>query len=113
LSITVIGNTYIEDNLTEMIEKISAGNSLSDAVDESEIFEKLLVSMIKIGEETGSLDSILTTTSEFYEQETDHAIDSMLAILEPVLLIVMAVVIGTVLIAVMYPIITGYGTIGV
>jgi type IV pilus assembly protein PilC len=112
LSMTVVGNAFIERSLAAMIEKISAGDSLSDAVDEAGVFETLLSSMIKIGEETGSLDTILTTTSEYYEQETDQAIDGLLGILEPVLLIVMAVIIGSVLIAVFVPIISGYGTIG-
>jgi type IV pilus assembly protein PilC len=112
LTITVMGNTYIEKKLTGIIENVSAGNSFSEAVNDAEIFEKLLSSMIMIGEETGSLDTILEATSDYYEQETEYAIDALLGILGPMLMIVMALIIGSVLVAVFIPIITGYETIG-
>ncbi len=112
LSVRVIGNSYIEYKLLGVLETVSTGNSLSDAVDEIHVFDKLLSSMIRIGEETGSLDTILNTVSEYYEEETESAIESLLAMLEPLMLILMAGIIGTILVAVMLPIYTGYGTIG-
>jgi type IV pilus assembly protein PilC len=68
--------------------------------------------MVKIGEETGSLDTILESVSDYYDQETDMAVSRLLGLLEPVLLIVMAVVIGTILVSVMYPIFLLYQQTG-
>lgn len=112
LSMNVIDNSYIRDSLNRVVEKVSVGQSLSDSVMEINVFDGLLGSMIKIGEESGSLDSILESVSTYYETETESAIESLLAILEPALLVVMAIIIGTVLVAVMLPIFNMYGQIG-
>ncbi|MEG1501247.1 MAG: type II secretion system F family protein [Clostridiales bacterium] len=112
LSVGVVGNKYIEEKLTVVMEKVSLGSSLSDSLIREQAFDSLLPSMIKIGEETGSLDSILNSVADYYDQETETSIDGLLGIMEPVLLIFLAIIIGSVLIAVMLPIFTGYGTIG-
>lgn len=111
LSINVIENTYIAESLNKVVEDISVGETLSSAIIESNVFDQLLPNMIKIGEETGSLDTILISVADFYETETETAIESLLGILEPLLLIVMALVIGSIVVAVITPIFASYGKV--
>ncbi len=111
LSVNVVGNSYIAHQLRSIIEEVSVGNSLSVSLEEADVFDSMLPSMVRIGEETGSLDSILNSTSEYYERETESAIEAILAILEPVMLIIMAIIIGTILISVLMPIFESYGQV--
>ena len=112
LASKVMGNVYLEQRLTIIMDKISVGNSLSESLAEEKILDRLLGSMVKIGEETGSLDTILESVSDFYDQETETAIETMLGMLEPIMLVIMAAVIGTILVSVMYPIFLLYQQIG-
>ena len=69
-------------------------------------------SMIRIGEESGSLDDVLRRTADFYDEEVDMAIAKMTAMLEPLLIVFMAGVIGSVIIAIMMPMFKMFDTIG-
>ncbi len=112
MSGNVIQNSYIESLFEKLLADVSVGQPLSVAITEIKFFDSMLANMIKIGEESGSLDTILLSVSDFYESETESAIEALLAILEPALLIVMAIIIGTVLVSVMVPIFNSYGKIG-
>ena len=63
----------------------------------------MLISMIEIGEETGSLNALLETTANFYDDEVDYAIESMIQMINPIILLVMAIVVGTIVMAVAMP----------
>ncbi len=112
LSINVVDNLYIEKALKNVIEKVSIGQTLSQTLEEIDVFDRLLPSMVRIGEETGSLDTILISMSEFYESETEVAVESLLAILEPAILVGMAIIIGFILVSVIVPLFGMYGQIG-
>jgi type IV pilus assembly protein PilC len=112
LSSKVVGNVYLEQRLTVIMDEISEGNSLSDSLAAEKILDPLLSSMVRIGEETGSLDSILNSISDYYDQETDAAITKMLGLIEPLMLVIMAGVIGVILVSVMVPIFQLYQQIG-
>ena len=71
------------------------------SVAKTEIFESMFCSIIYVGEESGSLDNILKTTAEYYEEESDSAIQRMVSLLEPVMIIVLGVVIGLVIASVL------------
>ncbi len=111
LSTNVIGNIYMEDKLEGASSAVGSGVPLSEAVGKLEVFDRMLPNMISIGEETGDLDGMLNTTAEYFEGESDTAIESLLAILGPVLLIILAIVVMLILVSVMMPIYDGYGTI--
>lgn len=111
LTRNVINNKYIEHVLGNIAEEASSGRTISSAIGNTETFDTLLPSMIKIGEETGNLDFMLESTADYYDQETEAAIEKLLTILEPVLLVVLAIVIGAVLISVMLPIFQSYSAI--
>ncbi len=112
LSTNVVDNLYIEEKLESATAAIGGGTSLSEAIEDIEVFDRMLPNMIAIGEETGDLDGLLTTTAEYYEGESDTAIESFLSMLGPALLIILAILIALILVAVMVPVYNSYDTVG-
>lgn len=80
-----------------------AGDTLSDAIKESQLFPPMLGSMIKIGEEAGELDNILSKTADFYDEELERAIEAFTTILDPIMLVIMGVVVGFLIISILTP----------
>ncbi len=99
----VVGNTVVQDKLELSSEDVRKGVSLSRAVHEVGVFPPMVDSMIRIGEESGSLDDILYKTADFYDEEVEVALQKMAALMEPVMLVAMAVVIGFIVIAMAMP----------
>ncbi|MGH4137995.1 type II secretion system F family protein [Clostridium sp.] len=100
----VVGNKVAEKALEAIKEKVLKGVSLGEAIGETTIFPMMLNSMIKIGEESGSLDDILDKTANFYDEELETSLKKMTTMIEPLMIIVMGVVIGFIVIAMMMPI---------
>lgn len=107
-----IGNAYIEGQFEAMIAKVRSGEPLSKALIEVDGFQKKLASTILVGEETGSLDEMLDSIADSLDYEAARALEKLVALLEPVLIIVMAIIIGFVVVAVILPIYQSYSTIG-
>ncbi len=99
----VVGNKVIHDRLAIAAENVRKGVALSRAVNEVGVFPPMVDSMIKIGEESGSLDDILYKTADFYDDEVEVALQRMTSLMEPLMLVVMAVVIGFIVIAMAMP----------
>ncbi len=112
LSTNVVDNLYVEEKLEAATTAIGGGTALSEAIEDMEVFDRMLPNMIAIGEETGDLDGLLETTAEYYEGESDTAIEAFLSILGPVLLIILAILIALILVAVMVPVYNSYDTVG-
>ena len=108
---TTIGNTYIESQFDELIAAIRAGENLSAAIDRVDGFTKKLSSTVMVGEETGALDSMLISIADQMEFESEMAVSKMVAMLEPAMIVVMAVIVGFIMIAVIQPIYGSYQTI--
>lgn len=103
LATDVIQNKLAEDALKRVSERISKGYGLAEQLQEEKIFPQMLSSMIKIGEETGSLDDILAKTADFYEEELEHQIQTTTAMVEPLMILSMGVVIGFIIVSIMTP----------
>lgn len=101
--IQVIGNKYVEERLLEAMEHIKRGEGVSRPLAAIESFPPMLISMIRIGEETGTLDDLLVKTSEFYDEEVERASTAMITALNPLIIVVMAIVLAPVLIAIALP----------
>lgn len=101
--IQVIGNKYIEDQLESTLENIKRGEGISRPLNSINIFPPMLISMIRIGEETGTIDELLIKTSEFYDDEVERASTNMVQALNPLILLAMVIVILPVLIAIALP----------
>lgn len=99
----VVDNSVVEERLLKSIESIRKGIPLSRAVKQVDIYPPMVDSMIKIGEESGALDDILFKTADFYDQEVDEAITRATSLIEPLMIVVMAVMIGFIVIAMYLP----------
>ena len=106
-----IGNTYIDSQFDDAVAKVRSGGNLSDALDNIKGFTKKLTSAVRVGEETGSLDTMLNSIADSMEYESNMAVDRMVATLEPVLIVVMAIIIGFIMISVLMPIYGSYDAI--
>lgn len=99
----VLENKVAEDAILRIRERVVRGDGLSTPIRENDIFPKMLSSMIKIGEESGSLDDILNKTADFYDDEVEQAIQTTTSLIEPLLIVIMGVVIGGIVISIMLP----------
>ncbi len=107
-----IGNLYIERQFEQVIANITAGEPLSVAISRVNGFVKKLESSIRVGEEAGSLDRMLNSIADDMEFESERAIGQMVAYLEPVMIVIMAAVVGFIMISVIVPIYQSYQTVG-
>ena len=104
----VLENKIAEDAIMKIRDRVVRGDGLSSPIRENDIFPKMLSSMIKIGEESGSLEEILNKTADFYDDEVEQAIQTTTSLIEPLLIVVMGVVIGTIVISIMLPMFNMY-----
>ncbi len=105
-SVSVLGNSYVNKRFEEVVDNIKLGESMSKAVEKTGIFEGMFTSIIFVGEESGTLDTILSKAADYYEEEGDTAITKLVGMLEPVMIIIMGVAIGLVLAAI-FPMLYG------
>ena len=108
----VLNNTYLEEKFVSVLEGVSRGDLISQAIERTEEFDKMLSSMIFIGEESGSLGDILSSTADYFDNEADAALQRMVAMIEPIMIVILGVVIGFIVISIMQPIFTMYGSVG-
>ncbi|NLC43541.1 MAG: type II secretion system F family protein [Clostridiales bacterium] len=99
----VVGNRVIADGIISVKEDMRKGYDLSGPVQRLGLFPPMVHSMIRIGEESGALDDVLQKTADFYDEEVDVAIQKMTTMLEPIMIIVMALVIGFLVVAMYLP----------
>jgi type IV pilus assembly protein PilC len=112
LTTNVLDNAVVNEKMTGVIDEIRAGGSLSTALHRTELFPQMMVTMINVGEESGALDEILEKTADFYDLESDDAIQKLVSMLEPVMIVVLGGVVGTVIIGIMLPVFGMYENVG-
>lgn len=101
---SVVGNDIYARVLTEAGEAVRSGSSLSDALSRYPEVPAIMVAMIKIGEETGELGSILKTMAQFYKREVDNAVDTLVGLIEPIMIVALGLGVGLLLTSVLVPI---------
>ncbi len=102
--VKIVDNQVLADTLEEARDKIIKQGKISQYLKQTGIFPPLAIYLIKTGEESGKLDVMLLTVADNYEKELTEVVDSMVAALQPLLLIVMAVIIGFIVAAIALPI---------
>lgn len=112
ISRKTIGNTYIERQFDVAIGCLRAGGSLSEALEKVKGFRKKLPSVVRVGEESGDLVQMLDAMADSFDYESEMAVNRLISYLEPVLITLMAVLIGFIMISVMMPIYESYSAIG-
>ena len=97
------GNSIISDAVLEVKARVREGNSFAEPMSKLDVFPNLIVQMVEVGEQTGALDDMLQRVSEFYIGEVDQTVDNLTSILEPFLVVIMGVVIGSIIICLYLP----------
>lgn len=106
-----IDNKYIESQFDTVIKDVQAGQNLSEALAKVDGFTKKLISSVVVGEETGTLDDMLNTAADQLEYDSEMAIQSLVSMLEPLIIAGLAVVVGFIIISVIQPIYGSYESI--
>ena len=83
---------------------------LSQALEELNLFQPVLISMVAAGEESGALDMVLEDAGSFYEKAAARAVNQMIALLEPAMILILALVVGSVVMAIMMPVFNMYSS---
>ena len=100
----VISNEILAKDVREMCSNIKEGEKLSDRMEQSPHFPPMAVNMVAVGEETGELEQTLGRVAESYENETERVIKTITTLLEPLMIVVMAVIVGFIVFAMIMPI---------
>ena len=98
------GNIVYEEAVLRMKDEVATGQRLQRAMENTGLFPNMVVQMIAVGEESGSLDTMSGKVAEFYEAEVDNAVDSMSSLLEPLIMAILGVLVGGMVIAMYLPI---------
>ncbi len=101
-----IGNEVVQNAVDAVHDSVQDGGTIAAPLDESKVFPAMVVNMIDVGEETGALDSMLMKVADIYDAEVEAAVDAMLALLEPMIIIVLGGIIGFIVVALYLPIFT-------
>lgn len=99
----VAGNRVIEDVLLESQKSLEQGDSLSKPMEGHWVFPPLILHMIRVGEESGALDSMLKRVADIYEQEVNEASDKLQSLIEPILIIFLAIIVGVLVLSIIVP----------
>ena len=100
----IVGNTIIESSIEVAAKRVKEGSSVSNALSKSDFLPKMVIGMISAGEASDNLDSMLLNIGNVYETELDLTVTSITNLIEPIIIIIMGIVIGTIVISVLLPI---------
>ena len=98
------GNRVIHDAVMGSRASIAGGETIAGPLKESGVFPPMVVQMINVGEQTGGLDEMLSKIADFYDGEVDTAVEALLAVMEPIMIVVLGVVVGGMIVAMYLPI---------
>jgi type IV pilus assembly protein PilC len=105
------GNSIVEDAIMATRKSIEEGKTISGPLEVTGVFPSMVVQMIAVGEQTGALDTMLSKIADFYEDEVDEAVENLMALLEPVMILFLGVMIGGIVISMYMPMFTLIGKI--
>lgn len=108
----VIGNAVAEEGIKNAMTAIKNGQGLAAPLDSAKIFEPIVIQMIQIGEDTGSLDTMLSKTADFFDDEVEASLSQLMTVVEPVMLLLMGGVVATIVIAMLLPMYGMLDTLG-
>ena len=97
------GNSIVEDAIMATRKSIEEGKTISGPLEETAVFPSMVVQMISVGEQTGALDVMLSKIADFYEDEVDEAVENLMALLEPIMILFLGIMIGGIVISMYMP----------
>ncbi|MEG0086795.1 MAG: type II secretion system F family protein [Niameybacter sp.] len=108
----VVDNTLVEKGLMEATVQVGEGVPLSKPLEEMKIFPLMVTHMVKVGETTGEMESILTNVADFYDSEVETTVAQVTTLLEPLIIVLLAIVVGGVVLSIVQPMFQMYGALG-
>lgn len=109
----VVGNAVAEEAIGNAIKAVKHGEGLAAPLEATPIFDMMVIKMIQIGEDTGSLDEILIKTADFFDSEVETGLTQLMLLIEPIMLIIMGALIATIVVAMLLPMYSMLNTLGV
>jgi type IV pilus assembly protein PilC len=104
----IIGNTIVKDKIRTVIKGIKDGKSLCERIKSIDYFPPIIISMVKVGEDTGELDTALLKSADFYEQEVESSMHQLTTLVEPLVIILLAAIVGFIMLSVLLPMFSIY-----
>ena len=98
------GNIVYEEGVMRMRDEVSTGQRLQQAMENTDLFPNMVIQMIAVGEESGSLDEMSAKVADFYEEDVDNAVDNLSSLLEPMIMAILGVLVGGLVISMYLPI---------
>ena len=108
----VVDNTVVEKGLLEAKFQIGEGVPLSKPLEDMQVFPLMVTHMIKVGETTGEMEEILTNVANFYDEEVETTVAQVTTLLEPLIIVLLAIVVGGVVLSIVQPMFQMYGALG-
>lgn len=106
------GNVVVAKAVQDIHESVKEGETITAPLEKSGVFPPMVVSMVDVGEQTGALPEMLLKISDNYDEEVDNAVSAMTSLLEPIMIVFLAVVVGSIVIAMFLPLIKLMETLG-
>lgn len=106
------GNEVIARAIQQVHDSVKEGDNMAMPLESAHVFPDMVVSMVDVGEETGALPEMLVRIADNYDDEVDNAVDALTSVIEPVMIVLLAVIIGTIVIAMFMPLISIIGQLG-
>ena len=103
ISANIVNNAIVKEGILLAKEDVQKGIPLSDPLKNLKIFPPMVISMVEIGEESGALEDLLDKTANFYDEESEAALQKLTTMIEPIMIIFMAIIIGFIIIAMLLP----------
>jgi type IV pilus assembly protein PilC len=113
ITATIVNNKFIADQFPDVITNVRNGEALSGSIGAIDGFDRKLATTIMIGEESGRLDDMLESTAEAFDYEAEIALDKLVQLIQPIMIVILAVVIGSIMLSVMLPMMEIYQNISV
>lgn len=103
VSVASVGNAHVRGKLSSLVGRVREGTALNAALDETGVVPDLAIDMVKVGEATGSLDEMLTSVSDFFDEEVETRMQRLLSLIEPLMLVFMGLVVAILLVSIYLP----------
>ena len=98
------GNIVFENAVLAMRDEVATGQRLQQAMENTDLFPNMVIQMIAVGEESGSLDDMSAKVADFYEEDVDNAVDNLSSLLEPMIMAILGILVGGLVVAMYLPI---------
>src|SRR2546429_5452326 len=106
------GNVIVSDAVNDVHESVKEGETITAPLEASGVFPPMVISMVDVGEQTGALPEMLLKIADNYDEEADNAVAAMTSLLEPIMIVILAFIVGSIVIAMFLPLIALMNTVG-